>query len=973
VCLSGEHIENKCPLMALVKRNPCPSLLIPEARIDLSVFGPMTDLSTIDFSSLRFPQKQSHEQFLDFWTTVFAKFFRASSAPEANAAGNAAEAWSLHYHIDSMAIRQRKKSKQALADREGSNAHPHAIDADAELALRAMRAARLGPDARASDISKALRKGCLLPLSDGIVAKLSLLYPIPNANIMTTTFDAPPLACHSANRHSVARAVLSRSPNSHPGKLGITFSILQLFCQLTFKREDPNAPDPRWSLFCELISHIMAGKAAALSPAFHSVVGVYFDKNFEKPGAPVSLRNIGIEESLVRIAAALVFQDVIRDAVMKGFLSCWELGCGVRSGAEIFGRIGAVATDHGMIVAVFDVEKAFNNIQRSDIKDAVDNFNNPLLSAFVAFMFERDPIITFRYAAREAVFTLKQGIVQGNPLSTFLFSLTICWILKPFRERYPLSITPSFVDDLQLIAPISENFPQMLDDFVTLFRCHGLRFDLSDDAKSSVFSILPLPEPISAAILLLGVRTQNIGIAPCKVPFGNPNFIAAHITKQQEKFMLRFNGFKALWPALLKLKPTCKSSRIGVHEGYLNLLRLSLLSMPIYTLRTVNPLFCAPYASMVSSLSLQLIELVFPPRLSLIGRDLPPNAPAFPSMMDISVYIMQLPLSLGGLSLRLPRDTSAIAYTASCGESVPYLLTVAARLGFQFDSSSLPGLVAARSLVTAQLEGYRSRKPNEMIVFERLQGSDPMPLQESLTSLFNHAEIVRIVAALRHCPVYLHAFLARVDKDQTHCSWPFNPAARRNLNLNALTDEDFSRAIQIAILRPVTIPRGCDCGAVIDPAGLHFLSCKLVHFAYLHNCVKDSLAFTIKSFQPLDLAPLSILKEVPVHRFYPGRDMESAEGTVVIADLVASLVGTSQLDCVIADVSSVLARGPSSSLDFHAPLRERSQEKRHKYRKYDIPVTFLLICSTLLPSAAPTFCRVMHCCFVTSLPSTSRL
>jgi hypothetical protein len=307
-------------------------------------------------------------------------------------------------------------------------------------------------------------------------------------------------------------------------------------------------------------------------------------------------------------------------------------------------------------------------------------------------------------------------------------------------------------------------------------------------------------------------------------------------------------------------------------------------------------------------------------------------------MMEISLDIMQLPLSLGGLSLRLPIETYAIAYAASCGECVPYLNAAALRLGFVFVSAALPGLSEARASVVRQLDGYRVRKPKELIVFERASEiADPAPLQESLTALLNHAKITRIAKALEKVPVFAHAFLARTDTAQNHCSWPFNPIARRNLKIAALADEDFSRAIQIAMLRPITPPRLCDCGAVIDPVGLHLLHCRFVHFGYLHDCIKTALVATCKSFQPLDLSAVSVVMERPVARFYPRKDPLQPEGPVILADIVVSLSDTAQQACVIADVSSVLSRGPSLSSDFHAALRARSQAKRLKYSKYAIP------------------------------------
>jgi hypothetical protein len=479
----------------------------------------------------------------------------------------------------------------------------------------------------------------------------------------------------------------------------------------------------------------------------------------------------------------------------------------------------------------------------------------------------------------------------------------------------------------------------MLEAFMKLFRDHGLRFDLSDTAKSSVFSVTPPSDELRDSIHALGVKCQQVGIAPCKIPFGHPTYVTSHVSKQHQKFVLRASAFKALWPAILKLKPTLKQTRIGVFEAYLNLLRLSLLSMPMYTLRTVSPQFCAPYASAASLLVLDLVDLVFPPRLHNIGNALPFGPPvSFPPMMDISRDIMQLPLSLGGLSLRLPSETFAIAYAASCGECIPYLRAAAAKLGFDFSCASLPGLLDARAAVSRQLTGYQIRKPNELIVFERFgEVSDPAPLQEGLTALLNHAKISSIAKALECVPLFSHAFLARVDKDQDHCSWPFNPMARRNLRIAALSDEDYSRAIQIATLRPITLPRLCDCGAVIDPVGLHLLHCRFVHFGYLHDCIKTALVATCKSFQPLDLASVSVLMEKPVARFYPLKRPLLPEGPIILADIVFSVVDTAQQACVIADVSTVLSRGLSISCDFHAASRARSQAKRLKYSKYDIP------------------------------------
>jgi hypothetical protein len=357
--------------------------------------------------------------------------------------------------------------------------------------------------------------------------------------------------------------------------------------------------------------------------------------------------------------------------------------------------------------------------------------------------------------------------------------------------------------------------------------------------------------------------------------------------------------------------------------------------MTNYTLRTVSPLYSAPFASLASTLSLELIEQVFPPMLNIIGGPVPAPAPFFPDLLAFSRDIMQLPLSLGGLSLRLPISILNIAFAASCGECVPHLKFMAERLEFDYSDAHIPDLAAVRILVTAQVQGFQILKPDETICFVR-NGNSPA-LQEGLTTLLNFSEIVRIEAALKQHTILALAFKARTDKTQRHCSWVFNPAARLKLNIAALADEDFSRAIQVATLRPITAVRLCDCGAVIDPVGLHFLHCKLIHFGYLHDCVKNAIASTIRAFQPSDLAPISVTTEKPVNRFYSLRYPGCVEGVQVVADIAAIFEDNSQQTVLIADVSSVIARSFNASNDFQAPARARSKAKVLKYDKYDIP------------------------------------
>ena len=102
-------------------------------------------------------------------------------------------------------------------------------------------------------------------------------------------------------------------------------------------------------------------------------------------------------------------------------------------------------------------------------------------------------------------------------------------------------------------AQYIHDYPIALDEFISLFRSHGLRFDLSDSAKSSVFSTEPLPENIRLRIQAVGLRCQTDGVTPCKIPTGSPSFMMQFAAKLTAKLRLRFHAFQDLLPALLAL------------------------------------------------------------------------------------------------------------------------------------------------------------------------------------------------------------------------------------------------------------------------------------------------------------------------------------------------------------------------------------------------------------------------------------
>jgi ribonuclease HI len=933
VCLSPLHNPSECPLMRYAEWRPALSKFTPNPILnsDDAFLSRTEQLFNNDFAAIRFPNNCSRKQFLDYFVTVFASFDAVHENDQASQPIKAVQAFRNNFYFQGQCIRRVRHRTPNYCD-PGDNSNPLPKNKELDRARRALRAALLLPKARIADVSKALRTGERVPLTQDIIDQLHQCYPQASEE-EKTIFEPRPLRNFVADRHAVARAIMSRSPSSHPGYAGLSFDILQNYCRWTYLSELPDSPDPRWDVLVKLISKIMSGNATALSDFLLDVVGAFFNKNAEKIGTPFALRNLGIEESLMRISAALVFETVLPLALQQQFLTDFDLGAGRKTGAEVFGRLAALFAAAGAPIAVFDIIKAFNNLRRCDIKAAVEAFNHPLLTAFVHFMFSRDSKVTFScpLTGNTLCVWLTKGIHQGNPLSVFIFCLTIAFILKPFRNKYPQALIPAFVDDLVFSMPAQyiHDYPIALDEFISLFKSHGLCFDLSDSAKSSVFSTEPLPENIRLRIQTVGLRCQTDGVAPCKVPTGSPSFMTQFVDKLAAKLRLRFRAFQDLLPALLALDKSRKTPSHHNLEHFLNLVRLSFLSMPTYALRTVIPSYCAAYRQNATEMALSLINSVFPPFIHLPPSPTP-NLKPYPDFAQVSRRIMQLPLTLGGLSLRMADTVGDIAYAASCTDCLPLLKIAATRFNFPAAQDVTPELSLTRTRIAIAVPSINDA------LWIAIENPDAdalkQPLQHFLTTLLNAAEVESIASLLKPWPVFYHAFRARTDKMQLHVSWPLNPKTRAFYRINMLPDAEFSRSIAISTMHPLIAPRTCACGSPIDPVGFHLLHCKHSHYGCLHDRVKFAVAARIRSFMHTDAAAFSVLTEQPMLQHFGLRNAALPEGPALICDLLVSMHSELQQEPIACDFVSCFA---ADKRDYPIILNAAARFKNRKYHKYN--------------------------------------
>jgi ribonuclease HI len=230
-CLSPSHSVQQCPILAMPKRRPVLSTLVPpiiepsltEHERASAQAGRLYDTNLLDW---RFPINCNIKQFMDYWNTVFLAILHASNADQVAITKTAIKAWNEHYYFIGDSIRYKRPRPSPNDNCDNHNSPPK--DPEEDLARRVLRAAKLFPKARPKLISKALRTGDKVPLINEIVDKIQQCYPLATPE-EHTRFEPKPLPTFSVSRDALARVIMSGDPSSHPGASGNWFAIFWFF------------------------------------------------------------------------------------------------------------------------------------------------------------------------------------------------------------------------------------------------------------------------------------------------------------------------------------------------------------------------------------------------------------------------------------------------------------------------------------------------------------------------------------------------------------------------------------------------------------------------------------------------------------------------------------------------------------------------------------------------------------------------
>jgi hypothetical protein len=704
-------------------------------------------------------------------------------------------------------------------------------DLDTRLARDAQAAAEHARNMNYHDAMKCLnRDEPIGPLQH--TAQLRRLYPDRVQDPLIP--PSPPITGrHIFDRDIIWSYIKSRSVTSSAGVSGFGFNFIQHFARLTAGHETPEDTDANWTIFVAFIEDLACGSLPWLRPWATCLKGSLFNKTGDMSN--IKLRNLGIAETLVRVAAYMVCRTATPFAQDAGFIDDFDLGVGVPGGTEKFVKLNQLAADAGLTIFGADLEKAFNSILRADIWAAVQALNCPLLTSWFCFFFHESPVVLFSTDPRSPFntdttiqYTLWEGVAQGDPCSSLLFVITLSFILRDFKARHPGIVLATVIDDTSLILPtsLSSDLPSIAADFVATLAAHNLvvNSDKTVVYKEGAFDFDTASVPYSLSHDRFIVCRRSIGSRSAVAD--DALAIIDGITKTKT-FYLRLHA------ALL----TCRTPGRGLI--FMDILRLSFRSRYQWGMRTLTPPAASRVALAADSALTQLLSLVLPHH--------PPFAlpPLWSHLKTLHNIKLSLPLKQGGLGMRSWASLRHITHFSSWAEAGPRALLLMTRLNF-----TLPASIARD--IGDSVSALSQRLKNPPSFWQVGTAVKRFKLQHVLTNQLDDYETL-LGSSLSHDPAVNAQFIGSC---LPHMCLPFNASAVPRSDLHGCDESLFPYALAFHTLMPLFPPAHCECGEHVDPLGLHFASCiKINARNLLHNALRDCFYGSLHH----------ILRDLPAH------------------------------------------------------------------------------------------------------------
>jgi len=311
-----------------------------------------------------------------------------------------------------------------------------------------------------------------------------------------------------------------------------------------------------------------------------------------------------------------------------------QLGVGVKGATELILRSTRYFVDsplfaeREMCLVQLDFKNAFNSVNRPKMLQELRS-TNPKLSPWVEFTYCKEAPL---YIQGGSMITSQEGIQQGDPLATLLFSVAINPVVRQIATEFQTEWSSWYLDDGDLISTISEA-RKVMDHLLSVGPDYGL-FLNSSKCQITGRNI----DRHKLADLHLGeLKFSEVEGQPATVILGSPlgptHYVQDHVSNQQQQlkiFLDRLTELHDPQVALFLMRHSLGVARIT------------------HLLRTVDPtLIELQLVSMESSLLKALTQIV--------------GAPLTASAWEQA----GLAINLGGLGISHHTRVAAAAYVAS--------------------------------------------------------------------------------------------------------------------------------------------------------------------------------------------------------------------------------------------------------------------------------------------------------------------
>ena len=385
-------------------------------------------------------------------------------------------------------------------------------------ALRAVRLAQQGEYTRA--VQSLTSAGLAKPNRDTIRTMKSK-HPTPShAYTFRSSQSSPQMIFSQA---TVMKATQSFRKGSAPGPDGLRSEHIRAATQ----HAPPNRRIKAEEDFTKMVNTMVAGSVPDEVAPFLS--GARLHAGNKKDGG---LRPIAVGNILRRLTSKCSMSSVAERAAK--LLGPHQLGVGVQEGLEAIIHAARQAIQEGdedfMFLQV-DLKNAFNMADREAAFHVVEDVF-PDLNEWVLTCYNCEAKLIFG----KTIILSQVGFHQGDPLASFLFSLTLQPIIAKIQERVPgLKLNEWYLDDGSLGGK-KEQLQEAVDIILQEGPARGLFLSTArtvappSQPKSTVWC--PFSTNLQGDPLMRGIpRVQEEGIILLGSPIGSHRFLEARINK----------------------------------------------------------------------------------------------------------------------------------------------------------------------------------------------------------------------------------------------------------------------------------------------------------------------------------------------------------------------------------------------------------------------------------------------------------